>query len=82
MFLLLLYLCILMILCICIKNYENSNFTKQTKLLKHEEHPFHILPPSYLPFIVALIAGMFVATFAFLMHKDVFKRKQFHFLIY
>lgn len=40
---------------------------------RHESHPFHILPPSYLPFIVALIAGMFVATFAFLMHKDSLK---------
>ena len=40
---------------------------------KNEEHPFHILPPSYLPFVVALVAGMFVATFAFLMHKDSLK---------
>jgi hypothetical protein len=46
----------------------------QNKLVaKNEEHPFHILPPSYLPFVVALIAGMFVATFAFLMHKDSLK---------
>ena len=26
-------------------------------------------PPSYLPFVVAFVAGMFVATFAMLMHK-------------
>lgn len=51
-----------------------KNVTLQNKLnAKHEEHPFHILPPSYLPFIVALVAGMFVATFAFLMHKDSLK---------
>jgi hypothetical protein len=37
------------------------------------EPPVHILPPSYLPFVVALVAGMFVATFALLMHKDSLK---------
>jgi len=43
-----------------------KNVILQNRLnAKNEEHPFHILPPSYLPFVVALIAGMFVATFAF-----------------
>jgi len=51
-----------------------KNVILQNRLnAKNEEHPFHILPPSYLPFVVALIAGMFVATFAFLMHKDSLK---------
>lgn len=51
----------------------NTNILQNKSSAKHEEHPFHILPPSYLPFVVALIAGMFVATFAFLMHKDSLK---------
>lgn len=42
-------------------------------IAKHEEHPFHILPPSYLPFTVALSAGLFAATFAALMHVDTLK---------
>jgi hypothetical protein len=44
-----------------------NNLTLQNKASsKNEEHPFHILPLSYFPFVVALVAGMFVATFAFL----------------
>lgn len=40
---------------------------------RNEEHPFHILPPSYLPFVVALLIGVFVGTFAMLMHVDSIK---------
>jgi len=50
-----------------IKNLLNKS------VAKHEEHPFHILPPSYLPFVVAMSAGTFVATFAALMHADTLK---------
>jgi hypothetical protein len=46
-----------------------NTILKNSYKAKHEEHPFHILPPSYLPFVVAMMAGMFVATFALLMHK-------------
>jgi len=51
-----------------------DNKILQNRLIaKNEEHPFHILPPSYLPFAVALFAGTFVATFAMLMHADTLK---------
>jgi len=40
---------------------------------KHEQHPFHILPPSQLPFCVAASVGGFVAMFAALMHTDTIK---------
>lgn len=51
-----------------------DNKALQNRLIaKNEEHPFHILPPSYLPFAVALFAGTFVATFAMLMHADTLK---------
>jgi hypothetical protein len=36
----------------------------------HEEHPYHILPPSYIPFAVATFIGTFAMTFATLMHLD------------
>jgi heme/copper-type cytochrome/quinol oxidase subunit 3 len=52
---------------------KNSFYLENRLAAKNEQHPFHILPPSHLPFTVALIAGMFVATFAFLMHKDSLK---------
>jgi len=52
-----------------------KNILLQNKqIARNEEHPFHILPPSYLPFAVALAAGMFVATFAALMHIDTLKQ--------
>jgi len=51
----------------------NTTQLKNQSTGKSQEHPFHILPPSYLPFVVASVAGMFVATFAVLMHKDSLK---------
>lgn len=42
---------------------------------RHEEHPFHILPPSYLPFAVSLVVGSFLASFVVLLHIDSFKEK-------
>jgi len=36
----------------------------------HEAHPFHILPPSALPFFVAMILGLSAGTFAYLLHRD------------
>lgn len=45
----------------------NNLILQNKSSLKNEKHPFHIFTPSYRPFIVALVAGMFVATFVFLM---------------
>jgi len=46
---------------------------KNRNIPKHEEHPFHILPPSYVPFAVAASIGVFIATFVALMHIDTIK---------
>lgn len=51
----------------------NNIQLKNKASAKHEQHPFHILPPSHLPFMVAAAAGVFVAMFATLMHVDTIK---------
>jgi cytochrome c oxidase subunit 3 len=49
---------------------KNKIVLKNKNISKHEMHPFHILPPSYLPFFMAMSIGLFISTFAFLLHRD------------
>ena len=50
-----------------------KNTLKNRNIVKHEEHPFHILPPSYIPFAVAASLGVLIALFAVYMHLDTVK---------